>query len=173
MKERIWLIITFVVMLIGLFACKSPQPKSEHSVIANNSRADSTSRVERERARLLTVPASAASLDLNFGSLADLPIGAKYTGKQGQATVTVERISGDSIKVTANCDSLSQLIVEKETEIFHLQNRVSELEDKELKTVEVYRQTNWQIVCGWFGKVFMAVIGIGLITLFLKWKLKP
>ncbi|NDV93533.1 hypothetical protein D0T84_01200 [Dysgonomonas sp. 521] len=39
-----------------------------------------------------------------------------------------------------------------------------------VKEVIVYKQTDWQIVCGWFGKIFMAVIGIGLIVLVLKWK---
>ena len=36
--------------------------------------------------------------------------------------------------------------------------------------VIVYKQTDWQIVCGWFGKVFMGLLGIGLIMLLLKWK---
>jgi hypothetical protein len=46
-------------------------------------------------------------------------------------------------------------------------------QDVPVKVVEeviVYKQTDWQIVCGWFGKIFMAVIGIGLIVLVLKWK---
>jgi hypothetical protein len=40
-----------------------------------------------------------------------------------------------------------------------------------VETKEVYKQTTWQIVCSWFGKVFMALIGIGLIVLVVKWKL--
>lgn len=39
-----------------------------------------------------------------------------------------------------------------------------------VKEVIIYKQTDWQIVCGWFGKAFMGLIGIGLIVLFLKWK---
>jgi hypothetical protein len=39
-----------------------------------------------------------------------------------------------------------------------------------VKEVIVYKQTDFQIVCGWFGKIFMGLIGIGLIVLFLKWK---
>lgn len=38
------------------------------------------------------------------------------------------------------------------------------------KEVIVYKQTDWQVVCGWFGKIFMGLIGIGLIVLVLKWK---
>ena len=39
-----------------------------------------------------------------------------------------------------------------------------------VKEVPVYKQTGWQIVCCWFGKIFMVVIGLGLFVLILKWK---
>jgi len=43
-----------------------------------------------------------------------------------------------------------------------------------VKPVIQYKQTTWQIVCGWFGKMFMGLLavsfGIGVITIVLKWK---
>lgn len=167
-----WLIPILAYLLIVFASCRTPQSKSEHSVIANNSRADSTSRIERERARLLTVPASAASLSLNLKKLADLPAGAKYTGRQGQATVTVEKTGDNGYTVTAACDSFVQLVVEKETEIYRLQRKVEGLEETSREErVEVVSQTTplrWFLICS--GCLFWLCAAAGFI--YLKWKRK-
>lgn len=43
-----------------------------------------------------------------------------------------------------------------------------------VKEIPIYKQTDMQIVFGWFGKVFMGLLGfgtvIGLVILILKWK---
>jgi|GEM_PF-4595717 len=166
--------VLLLVFFFGLFfACKSNPPlKTESSIKETSSTTDSISHKEKITMQLITIPSSLAALNLNLADLSTLPIGAKYEDKQGQATVGIEKTGENDYKITANCDSLSMIISEKETEIYHLQKTVKELEEKESQTIEVtkYKQNDWQIVCGWFGKIFMGVLGVGLIILVLKWK---
>lgn len=36
----------------------------------------------------------------------------------------------------------------------------------------IYKQTQFEAVCGWFGKIFMGLLGIGGIYFLIRWKLK-
>jgi len=172
---KAFMILFAVFMFLGCGNSK-PQLKTEYTAIQHTHTADSTARIEKNTIRLITIPASSAKLNLNLENLAALPIGAKYQEKQGQATLTVEKTGDNDYNISADCDSLSMIVAEKETEIYHLQNKVKELAEKEAATKEIpiYKQTTWQIVCGWFGKVFMFILsvglGIGIITIVLKWK---
>lgn len=177
-KSYTGIIMWIIGFLISLFmflsyGCKTKPPlKTEYSIKENKYDADSISRIEKLTMRLLTIPASSVALNVNMLDLSSLPIGAKYEQKQGQATVTVEKTDENNYKITANCDSLSMVITERETQIYHLQAKIRELEESQAQTIEIpiYKQTDLQIVFGWFGKVFMGLIGIGLILLLLKWK---
>ncbi|MDR2002155.1 MAG: hypothetical protein LBQ74_03920 [Prevotella sp.] len=166
--------IGLAVAIFLLIGCKSPQQNTEHSTVAKDERYDSLSRIEKTNARLLKVPLSSASLNLNFKNLSDLPIGAKYTEKQGQATVSVEKTGDSDYMITATCDSLTELIIERETEIYHLQNKVRELEDiTSTERVEIINETT---PIRWFwiysGYVLWALFGLGGIYLILRWKKK-
>jgi len=168
----IWLIGLIISLLFFLSGCKTTQHNKEHTTSLNEKRTDSISRIEKTNAKLLIIPPSAVSLNLNFKNLSDLPIGAKYTEKQGQATVSVEKTGENDFKITANCDSLTRLIVERETEIFHLQNQVRELEEAtHEEKVEIINETT---PVRWFwiysGRLFWSLLGIGLI--YWLWKKK-
>jgi hypothetical protein len=164
MKKMI--ISIFSYCLIGtLVGCKTSQLKTETTTAANTETFDSISRIEREKARLLVVPESSVSLNLNFKNLTDLPIGAKYTDKQGQATVSIEKTGDNDYKITATCDSLAQLVIDKETEIYHLNNQLRELESNhaEVKEIIVNQLTGWQNFRVWIGNIALAALGIGII----------
>jgi hypothetical protein len=59
--------------------------------------------------------------------LRNLPQGAVYTQKQGQATVSAG-IKGDSLIVTATCDSLQHLVYQYEKEITQLKSAMEVIE---------------------------------------------
>lgn len=77
---------------------------------------------------LETIPASTAELTLPIASLHSLPKGAVFTEKSGAATVGV-KVEGDTVYVTAHCDSLQQVIYHLVEEVETLKN-----ENEELKT---------------------------------------
>ncbi|GHV13653.1 hypothetical protein FACS1894169_01120 [Bacteroidia bacterium] len=167
------IVLSILLLLVLLYGCKTTQQKTEHTTTAKIETFDSISRIERENARLLVVPRSSASLDLNFKNLNDLPIGAEYTDKQGLATISVKKTDENDYKITATCDSLAQLVVDKETEIFHLNSKVRELEDvTNEERVEIINETT---PIRWFwiysGRLFWSLVGIGIIYWIWKKKL--
>jgi hypothetical protein len=169
----IWLIFLLICLCWFLSSCKTTHQNKEQKTTVNSERTDSISRVEREKARLLVIPRSLASLDLDSKNLSDLPIGAEYTDKQGQATISVKKTGGNDYKITATCDSLAQLVVDRETEIYHLNNKVRELEEvTNEERVEIINETT---SARWFwiysGRLFWSLVGIGIIYWIWKKKL--
>lgn len=53
------------------------------------------------------IPESEAKVDVPIQNLLNLPDGAGYTAKDGQASVSVQR-HGDNITVTGKCDSIAR-----------------------------------------------------------------
>ncbi len=168
-------IIGFIIVLIlYLTSCKTKQHTIEHTTAVNTEKIDSTSRIERTNVQLLKIPLTTAALNLNLKNLNDLPVGAKYAEKQGQATVTVEKTGENDYKITATCDSLTRLIVERETEIFHLQSRVKELEENtsEVKETIVNETTGVRWFFIYSGYLLWGLFGCGTIYMLYKWRKK-
>jgi hypothetical protein len=97
-----------------------------------------------------------------------LPVGAGYTEKQGQATVAVQMSEGGYIEASANCDSLTILVDELRTEVYHLNNEKTELKSvlSEQKIIEVNRLTGWQWFQVWTGRICLALIaGTGIFRI--------
>lgn len=74
--------------------------------------ADSVSEVTEVRTETVRVPMSAVSLTIATDSLRSLPSGASYSGRSGQASVSVSRkfataTEPEYIYVYASCDSLA------------------------------------------------------------------
>lgn len=72
------------------------------------------------------IPASQATVDVPLQSLLDLPDGAGYMAKDGQASVNVQR-HGDRVTVTGRCDSIARLCMSYEREVFHRRSEVDSL----------------------------------------------
>lgn len=79
----------------------------------------------------LTVPRSQVSLHLNPTDLARMTAGSKYTQKNGQASVEAYQ-KGDSIYITATCDSLLFLVESQYKEI----DRLRQVIDKQQEVIE-------------------------------------
>jgi hypothetical protein len=101
-----------------------------------------------------------------------LPVDAGYIDRQGRATVTVLRTEG-GIKASADCDSLTVLVDELRTEIFHLNAEKTDFKTElvETKTVEVNRLTGWQWFQIWTGRIAMMLAGVWLAyKVFIRFK---
>ncbi len=72
------------------------------------------------------IPESEAKVDVPIQNLLNLPDGAGYTTKDGQASVSVQR-HGDNITVKGKCDSIARQCLFYEREVFRQRNEVDSL----------------------------------------------
>lgn len=72
------------------------------------------------------IPESEAKVDVPIQNLLNLPDGAGYTAKDGQASVSVQR-HGDNITVKGKCDSIARQCLFYEREVFRQRNEVDSL----------------------------------------------
>ncbi|WP_294613086.1 hypothetical protein [uncultured Bacteroides sp.] len=91
-----------------------------------------------------------------------IPIGTGFSKRSGQAMVDVTRISGDSIEVTATCDSLARQVILLTEELVRIRNETSE-EVKELPPEVVREPTGWQWFQIWTGRTAVIVLVLILI----------
>lgn len=96
------------------------------------------------------------------GMLNAIPIGTGFSKRSGQATVNVTRISGDSIEVTATCDSLARQVILLTEEMVRIRNETSE-EVKELPPEVIKEPTGWQWFQIWIGRIAVVVLILILI----------
>jgi hypothetical protein len=159
-----------MILVLSVASCKTSRQIQVHDVSESNQRTDSVSLVTERLMKAIPVPASRATLTLSFDSLLRLPVGAGYTEKQGQATVAVLMTEGGMIEASANCDSLTLLVEEMKTEIFHLNKEKTELKSElnEQKIIEVNRLTGWQWFQVWTGRICLILIAGILIIKLIK-----
>ena len=153
------------ILLIALCAasCRSRQPMIQTTSV----RSDSLRNIRRTAAWLETVPQSRVKLSLPMDSVDKLPVGAWYTGKEGQVSVKVGRDSSDNLIVESTCDSIQRRCYYLEEEIIRIRN---ELQEKDIRPPDTL--TGWQ----WFwirtGQISLAVCCLILIGILFKRKLK-
>lgn len=84
-------------------------------------------------------------MTLSSEQINDLPVGASYQDKSGNATGTVKKTE-KGIEFTANCDSLNILIDQLTTEVHRYKSENSALKTtlSEQKVIEVNVLTGWQ-----------------------------
>lgn len=96
-----------------------------------------------------------------------IPIGTGFSKRSGQATVNVNRISKDSIDVTATCDSLARQVILQEEELTRIRNELQEM--TEIPPPEIiYKPTGFQWFQIWIGRIAV----LALILIVIKRKLK-
>ena len=108
----------------------------------------------------MTVPISKASLTLTMDNLRSLTVGATYVAKQGQATAKVSS-SGDTITITATCDSLQYLVWKYEKEL-------KQYRDKQ--TLEVVKKETKAFSLDKYHLTAIAVILILILIIIVKLK---
>lgn len=75
---------------------------------------------------MASLPGSKAQLKVSMESLRELPALSVFTLKEGVARATIERQT-DTLVVSAECDSVLQLLYEKESELeYHRKTRTEQ-----------------------------------------------
>lgn len=151
-------ILTTALLCAG---CRSTSLTVDRETAESRRQTDSVSIVTERTTKTVPVPASRSTLTLAVDSLQLLPVGAGYSEKIGRAAVAVVKAEDGTITVSATCDSLTVLVEELRTEVFHLNAEKWALKEdlKEEKTVEVNRLTSWQSFQIWTGRIGLLLLG--------------
>lgn len=171
-----------VTAMIALFlaGCAS----SKKSVIRETSTsreasrlvADSTASVVETWQTPVKVPMSAVSLTLRMDSLRELPSGAGYSARQGQATVKVTRRAPtanepERLLIEAGCDSLELLCSSYSKRISVMKHRIERLSDERRALSEERKESagNTSLMrLGYFcAGLLSGIIGIVLTKFFV------
>jgi hypothetical protein len=158
------------IMMIALLcaSCKSTKQITARAEISRDARTDSVSLTVERLTKVIPVPASRVELTLSIDSIIALPVGARYTEKSGQATVDVRMSESGNVIASATCDSLTLLVDELRTEIYHLNSEKTDFKSElsEQKIVEVNRLTSWQSFQIWTGRICLLLLIILVIKHF-------
>lgn len=151
-----WLIIALIVLsALCAMSCKSPNG------LTQTHRSDSLVAVKKLEMNLAPVPMSVAKLKIPMNALTQLPIGTGYNQRSGQATVDVRRGEGDTIYITATCDSLERQVISLTEELTRIRDETS-VAEKPPEVKVVNEPTGWQ----WFwirtGQLAAAIAGLYL-----------
>ena len=118
----------------------------------------------------VTIPESKAEIEIPLESLRNLPVGASFTEKQGQASVEVVYVNvpGETeyIVVTATCDSLQVLCKNLQREIYQLHEDM-EVEKTEIKTDNLKKGFKWGAL-----SVGLLAVLLALVWTTIKRKIK-
>ena len=125
---------------------------------------DSTVSVVETWQTPVKVPMSAVSLTLPADSLRQLPPGAAYTARQGQASVKVRRTpptatEPERLVIEAGCDSLELVAASYSKTIIALKRQLKEAK----KENSAFRETTKERSSNGLGTVFIAFI-VGVAT---------
>lgn len=88
---------------------------------------DSIHQISRLSIRTTKIPESRANLAVPVGTLKELPAGATFVQKNGQATAEIH-FQHDTLFVYATCDSLQNLVYQYETIIEQRSNQTTQQE---------------------------------------------
>jgi hypothetical protein len=105
-----WLFANIMILVLPVTSCRSTKQNTSIS------RAGSLQWQRKVSVCPVQIPAEIAQLRVPVDSLRNLPEGAVYTNRSGRATVRAE-MKGDTILITAGCDSLRQVIYNLEEEL--------------------------------------------------------
>lgn len=150
--------ILAVLLAIAPFvmSCKSPT-RLEKTISL-----DSLRDVKRFALIQQPIPPSLAKTAFPTAILNRIPVGTGFSARSGQATVNVNRISGDSIEVTATCDSLAREVILMTEELTRIRNETSE-ETEELPAKVIREPSGFQWFQIWVGR--LAVLSLILIVI--------
>lgn len=109
------------------------------------------------------VPPSVARTAFPTKILTSIPVGTGFSKRSGQATVNVNRISEDSLEVTATCDSLARQVIMLTEELIRIRNETSSAVET-LPPEVIKEPTGWQWFQIWIGRI--------AALLFIRWVIK-
>lgn len=82
-------------------------------------------------------------MDIPMNALTQLPIGTGYNKRSGQASLDIRRGEGDTLTITATCDSLAREVIRLTEELTRIRD-ATEVSEKPPEIVN--EPTGWQ----WF-----------------------
>lgn len=137
-------VAAFLLVLFGS-SCRSPKNLTEKETAIEHAVTDREIQRVEKTTKLLTTPQTRANLTLTGDQINNLPVGAKYQAKDGNATGTVEK-TDKGIKFTASCDSLNFLVEQLTKEVYRYKSDSTALVTKlkQQQTIEVNRLTRSQ-----------------------------
>lgn len=103
------------------------------------------------------MPASLVQMTMPISTLPDLPDGAAYTEKQGNATASVKR-KGDSLIVTASCDSLQQLVYQLEEGLHRARDETEQVKIEERPIQSPFKWYVYGVITGFVVMAILVVI---------------
>ena len=133
------IVVVTAMIVLFLAGCasskKSVMRETSTSREVNRLAADSMVSVQETWQTPVKVPASMVSLTLKMDSLRELPAGAGYSARQGQATVKVTRRAPtekepERLVIEAGCDSLELLCASYSKTISVMKHRIERLSDE-------------------------------------------
>lgn len=163
----LWRKLTIAVLLLTALcavSCKSPTRLEKTTSL------DSLRDVRRFALIQQPIPPSLAKTAFPTAILNRIPIGTGFSARSGQATVNVNRISGDSIEVTATCDSLAREVIVLTEENTRIRNELLEKEEDPPPEV-VHEPTGWQWFQIWIGRITLLTLSLTIIYRLLKRRL--
>jgi hypothetical protein len=105
------------------------------------------------------------TLTIPNDSLARLPKGASFQGKEGQASVRVS-LDGDNLVVESQCDSIQRRCLYLEDELVRIRNALQQQEEQSSSVTVTL--TFWQRLWIHVGQVLAGVASAILIVILLK-----
>ena len=146
-----------VLLVLCVFSCRSTK------TISNTSETDSLSIRRKVTVMHEIIPQSIAQLQIPMENLHSLPPLSGYRAEQGQAKLDV-KMKGDTLYITATCDSLQFLVYQQEEELTRIRDQLiqSEVEKKAAITLIDL------ITCGAIS--FAAGAGVACIIRFIRRK---
>lgn len=108
-KEQLRKLPLASIMTIALFAssCKS----TEIPLRAGETQSNTLQERRSAQLTLTPVPLSRTTLKLPLPQLHNLPQGASYSNHEGQSRLNITRMQGDTLLLTATCDSLARQVI--------------------------------------------------------------
>lgn len=115
------------------------------------------------------VPPSVAKTTFPTKILDAIPVGTGFSKRSGQATVNVNRISEDSLEVTATCDSLSRQVIILTEELTRIRNELKETKEQPPEEI-INEPTGFQWFQIWAGRIALLILILMLIKRYLNRK---
>lgn len=99
-------------------------------------------------------------------------MGTGFSKRSGQATVNVNLLPGDSLEVTATCDSLSRQVIIMSEELTRIRNELKEIVEQPPEEI-INEPTGFQWFQIWTGRIAVIALLLILVWKLIKRRLKP
>ncbi|WP_308745715.1 hypothetical protein [uncultured Bacteroides sp.] len=109
---------------------------------------------------LMPVPPSRAKLKLIIPQIESLPVGAGYMYQSDRATINITKAKGDTLYLTATCDSLQREYLRLEEELL----RFRDSSTHQSVSLMTRGPTGWQSFWIYFGKCSAIIFSFVLIV---------